>query len=283
DEQLPRHGCGQLRDAKFQILMPGVEHDEKAFIDVALAARGVELAGGAAQDIADAARHWIPPILDGRFLALRRDPADVLEAGFRNRLAAEEARPREDAMAAAQIDEETHEIAELLVLRTDAQPVGPRDIVVLAVSVVVAALRAADLVAREQHRNTQRQQQGGEQIALLLVAKRRDRRIVGRPLGPAVPAEITVVAVAIALAIGLVVLLVVRDEIGQREAVMGGDEIHARPGPPAAMRKDVRRAGEARGEIGDDALVALPEAAHRVTVLRVPFRPTRREATELVA
>ena len=55
-------------------------------------------------------------------------------------------------------------------------PVEPGDLVVLAVGVVVAALGAADLVAAEQHRHALRQEQRGEEVALLPRAQRDDRR-----------------------------------------------------------------------------------------------------------
>ena len=72
------------------------------------------------------------------------------------------------------------------------RPVEPGDLVVLAVGVVVAALRAAHLVAVEQHRHPLRQQQGGQQVALLAGPQRQDVRIVGRALDAAVPRPVVV-------------------------------------------------------------------------------------------
>ena len=101
-----------------------------------------------------------------------------------------------------------------------------RDLVVLAVGVVVAALGAAQLVAGVEHRHAGRQQQGAEQVA--------DRparaapaivRVVGRALDAVVPRPVVVAAVAVALAVGLVVLVVVRRQVGEREAVVRGDEV----------------------------------------------------------
>jgi hypothetical protein len=51
--------------------------------------------------------------------------------------------------------------------------------------------------------------------------------IDGLALGAAIPGEVVVGAVAVVLAVGLVVLAVVGDEIGEREAVVGGDEVDA--------------------------------------------------------
>jgi hypothetical protein len=49
--------------------------------------------------------------------------------------------------------------------------------------------------------------------------------IVARTLGAAVPTDVVVVTVAVVLAVGTLCLLVERDEIGEREAVVAGDEV----------------------------------------------------------
>src|SRR5690349_14802641 len=108
-------------------------------------------------------------------------------------------------MATAEIYKIADETAEILVFGPDMLPIKPRDIVVLAISIVVAALRPADFVSSEQHRNTERQQQGGEQVALLAVAQGNNVRIGGRSLDPVIRAVVAVASVAVVLAIGLVV------------------------------------------------------------------------------
>ena len=55
-----------------------------------------------------------------------------------------------------------------------------------------------------------------------------DLAVVGRALDAAVPGPVVALAVVAALAVGLVVLLVVGDEVAQREAVVGGDEVDRR-------------------------------------------------------
>ena len=94
-------------------------------------------------------------------------------------------------------------------------PVEPRELVVLAPRVVVAVLRAAQLVAAEQHRHALREQQRRQEVALLARAQRVDRGIVGRPFDAAVPRAVVVGAVVVVLAVRLVVLVVVRDEIAR--------------------------------------------------------------------
>ena len=161
-------------------------------------------------------------------------------------------------------------------------PVEPGELVVLAPRVVVAVLRAAELVAPEQHRHALREQQRRQEVAHLPQPQLADLRIVRRPLDAVVPRAVVVAAVVVALAVRLVVLLVVRDEVAQREAVVCGDEVDRRERAAAVGRVEVGRAGEARDEVGH-VLLAAPEVAHRVAVDPVPLRPEHREVADLVA
>ena len=71
------------------------------------------------------------------------------------------------------------------------------------------------------------------------VAQIEDRRIVARSLDATIPAEIGVVPVAIVLAVRLVMLFVVADEVLQRETVMRGDEVDARPRTATAIAENI--------------------------------------------
>src|SRR5262249_61774323 len=66
-------------------------------------------------------------------------------------------------------------------------PVEPGELVVLAVGVVVAALRAPELVAAAEHRHALRQRQRRDEVALLPLAQLLDAPIVGLALDAAVP------------------------------------------------------------------------------------------------
>jgi hypothetical protein len=99
-------------------------------------------------------------------------------------------------------------------VRADALPVEPGDVVVLAIGVVVAALGPAEFVAAEQHGRAARQQQDGQHVAHLHQPHGADLRIVGRPLDAVIGRKIVAMAVAVVLAVRLVVLVVVGDEIG---------------------------------------------------------------------
>ncbi|MNV96633.1 hypothetical protein D3C71_1916600 [compost metagenome] len=79
------------------------------------------------------------------------------------------------------------------------------------------------------------EEQRGEKIALLPVAHGIDAFVLGRPLGAVIVRPVVVMTVVIVLAVGLVVLLVIGDEVVQREPVMSRDEVDARPRPAAAL------------------------------------------------
>ena len=69
---------------------------------------------------------------------------------------------------------------------------------------------------------------GGEKIASKLPPRGNDAGIVGRTFDAAIHAQIEVGPVAIVFAVGFVVLALVADKIGKREAVMHGDVVDAR-------------------------------------------------------
>src|ERR1700761_7106335 len=114
---------------------------------------------------------------------------------------------------------------EVVAFAAEIFPTDPADLAVLAISIVVAVLRVADLVAGPQQRHALCEKQTGELVLAQLAAQRDDSGIVGRAFDPAIVAVIVVGAVAIVFAVGFVVLLVVCEQIGQREAVMDGDVV----------------------------------------------------------
>src|SRR5689334_1045812 len=127
---------------------------------------------------------------------------------------------------AANRDQPANKVEQILLAIVEL-PVQPGYFVVLAVSVVVAALRVTDFVAGQQHGNTLREKQSREKSSLFLFAKVHDLRIISRAFGAAIPTVVVVRAVAVFFAVGLVVLVVVRHQIVEREAIMARDEIDA--------------------------------------------------------
>src|SRR5581483_3858950 len=127
-------------------------------------------------------------------------------------------------------------------------PVEPARLVVLAIGVVVAPLRAAELVAGEKHRHALGEKERREQVARLPCPQFENVGAVGRAFDAAVPAAVVRVAVAVLLAVGLVVLLVVAGEVAKREAVVGADVVDARRRAAAAGGEEIARARKPRRE-----------------------------------
>ncbi len=181
-------------------------------------------------------------------------------------------------MAAPELDERAHEGKQL---RIGPRPIEPGQLIVLRIGVVVALLAAAELIAGREHERSARQEQARQQRAQVTRPRGLDGLIRAFAFGAVVPGEIVVGAVAIGLAIRVIVLASMGNEIAQGEAVMGRKEIHAiRWRSPA---ENVGRAGEPRRQRSHHAAVAAPEAPCIVTIAVVPFEPMPGELTETVA
>ncbi len=151
-------------------------------------------------------------------------------------------------------------------------PIQPGDFIVLAIGVVVAPLRSPDLIPARQHRDAPGQEQRGQQISFLLLAAVVDLRIVGWAFDAVVVAVIVVGAVAIVFHVGLVVFVIVADQILQSKSVVAGDVIDACAGR-AGVWKKVRTAAESLYQVFPLAGVSAPEFPDGFAELIVPDRP----------
>ena len=123
-------------------------------------------------------------------------------------------------------------------------PIEPAQLAVLAVCVVIAVLGSPDLVAAEEHGHALGEEQGREHVPFHAVPGTLDPHLVRGSLDAPVRAVVCVRAVVVLLGVGLIVPLLVADQVGEREAVVAGYEVDAGIGTPAAWRVDVARAGE---------------------------------------
>src|SRR5882724_8863188 len=162
-------------------------------------------------------------------------------------------------------------------------PIDPGNLVVLAVGVVVAALRAPEFVAGLQHGHALRKEQRRQYVAQLPLSQLDDGGIVRKALDSAIPAQIVVVTIGVGIEIGFVMSLTVGNQIAEREAVMCRRKIDAGGGLAAVVSEHVAGTGESLGELADFPAVAPPERSNRVPVAVVPLRPARGKSTELIA
>src|SRR5258708_10103056 len=215
--------------------------------------------GAAVEEEADRGRGPRVPVVVSHLLAVGLAPAEIHRTP--DGAALEPAAPPQHGMLAPQRDEAAGEVEQIVV---DAVPVVPGDLDGLAVGVVVTALGAAGLVPAEQHRDSLREQQRGEQVALLPVPQRDDGLVVGLALDTAVPGPVVALAVGPALPVGLVVLLVVGDQVAQGKAVVGGDEADAGPRVARLGPAKVAPARHPVRDLPDRGGLAPPEIARRV-------------------
>src|SRR6516162_806173 len=169
-------------------------------------------------------------------------------------------------------NEQCHEPMHIGVLR-DQGPVKPAGLVVLAVGVVVATLGAPHFIAHLNHGQAQREQGYRKQVLHLAISQLLHCRIVRWALDATVPASVVVRAVAVVLAVRLVVLLVVRDEIVERKAVVTSHKVHALLRLALLMTVNLRAAYKPVGKARHGTLLAAEEATHIIAELAVPLPP----------
>src|SRR5699024_2698256 len=229
-----------------------------------------------------------PGVGGGPRLGVHRYPAG-LEPGDVRQLgqvvgsgggAVEETTPPQHRMVGTEGDQLPGEGQQWLV---QVLPVDPGQLVVLGVDVVVALLGAAHLVPVGEHRHPLGDHQRGEEVALLASAQAQDVLVVGGAFGAAVPGPVVALPVPVVLTVGLVVLLVVGDQVGEGEPVVGGDEVDRGDRGASGAFVQVGGSGQPAGELAEGGGLTAPEVAHGVPVLAVPLGPQRREPAHLVA
>jgi len=130
----------------------------------------------------------VRPVLVAHVFTGRGEPGDVAEVALTPVVgsAGEEASAAKDRVLAPQPGQSLREGDQRLLVGVQV-PVDPGRLVVLAVDVVVAVLRTAQLVAVGNHRDALREHQGGEDVALLALAQLEHLGVVGLALDTAVP------------------------------------------------------------------------------------------------
>ena len=151
----------------------------------------------------------------------------------------------------------------------------------LAVGVVVSMLAAQAFVTEEKKGDTLRTNHSGEKISHLPESKLDDVGVVGGAFRAVIAGEVVGVSVTVVLAVGEVVLVVVADEIIQRETIMRRDHVDARIRSAMIVGKDALAPGDAGGKFSQH-IVAPPEAPHSVAKFSVQFAPVGGKISDLV-
>src|SRR4029077_3079261 len=147
----------------------------------------------------------------------------------------------------------------------------------------VSSLRPAKLIARKQHRCPLRKQQDGGKVLDLAQSQGIDLLVLCRTLYSMVGAEGVIRSIPVTFAVRKVVLLIVGNEIVEREAIMAGHEIDALIGRTCEMLIEIGAAGNSGGNRADHPCVAADESPEVVAIAAVPFSPSfPRKASDLI-
>jgi len=98
-------------------------------------------------------------------------------------------------------------------------------------------------------------------------------RFGGLTFDTAVPAQVLVSAVAIVLAVSQVVLVIVADQIPERESVMTGYKINAAGRQAMFVGIKIAATGETGCDLAYQATVAAHEAPDYIAIAAIPLRP----------
>src|SRR5204863_7764522 len=146
--RLPRESRLVRGQYEAQRLPVRIDQQQQGVVDQRLA-MSVELVEGVAgQPEAEGACQWIGPVLFRHLLAVRTEPGEVLHFRAANAAAVEELAAAELRMMLAKPDDLLRELEHVSRVRLEV-PIHPGQLVVLAVRIVVALLRAVQLVAVE--------------------------------------------------------------------------------------------------------------------------------------
>src|ERR1700756_4672594 len=165
----------------------------------------------------------------------------------------------------------------------DQPPIKPSGLVVLAIGVVITTLCASNLVTHQNHRQTQREHRHGQKVLHLPVSYLFNVGIIRWAFDTPVPASVVVRAILAGFTVQLVVLLIVRDKVVEREAVVTCHEVHTLIGLTFFVAVDLWTADQSVGKIGYRSVVPTKKAADIIAEPPVPLPPTvADEAADLV-
>src|SRR5262249_15981719 len=147
------------------------------------------------------------------------------------------------------------------------------DLVVLAVGIVVPPLAVPNLIAHQDHGDSQRHQRDRQEVLHLAVAQRFHAGVVGWAFHATVPAPIVIGPLPVCLAVGLVVLLVVGDEVVEGEAVVTRHEVDTLFRLPFFVTVDLGAADQPVGRPAQRPGYGAEEVAYIIPEGAVPLLP----------
>src|SRR5215471_6832971 len=153
------------------------------------------------------------------------------------------------------------------------RPIEPAGFVVLAIGVVVPKLCSPHFVTHEKHGHTKGKHRHGQKVFYLPVSELLHAGVIGRTFNAAVPTSIVVRPVAVVFAICFVVLVIIRDEVVEREPVMARNKINALLGLTFFMTVNCGAAKQSVGKVSDRMVFPAKKTPDIVSKPPVPLLP----------
>ena len=163
--------------------------------------------------------------------------------GFEPRL--EKVAPSKNRLGLAQLDYFPREI-EQCALFGGQIPIEPGNRRILTISVIVSVLGLPEFITGQEHRHPLRKKQRGQKIPLLPRTHGANAGIIGRALHATIPTLVVVRPIAVLLAVGFVMLVIVTDQVPQGETIVRGHEVQARAWTTAIVRVKIAAARQPR-------------------------------------
>src|SRR5439155_25411962 len=160
--------------------------------------------------------------------------------------------------------------------------VEPTRFVVLAVGVVIAALRAPHFVAHGYHGHTQGERRHGQEVLHLAIPQLLDGGVLGRAFRAAIPALVIIGAVAIVFAVCLIVFVVVGDEVVERETIVTRHEVDTLLRLALLVPVDLGAADNAVRDAAQRSWFAAEEIAEVVATAALTLLPASASASAIL-
>src|SRR6202035_4052520 len=222
-DHFPSDFFAARQDESKRLVVSVEEQQESVGVD-GFSLRIADIVGGSANHRAETFAVSVFPILVVHLGSRRIEPHDIFYFQSADSSDLKIFRTAKDRMLSPETDELFSEIEKAFGLLVPA-PIEPVERIILTIGIVVSQLGPGEFVPGIDHRYSLRQKQSSHQIAPLPSAESIYFRFVRRAFGPAVPGIIIVVPVPVFFAVRLVVLVVVRNQVVQREAIVGGNKL----------------------------------------------------------
>ena len=181
--------------------------------------------------------------------------------------------PTQTVVPFAKGNQQTGETQHIFVL-VSKFPVNPANLIVLAIGIIIAFLGSVELISTQNHRHSLTQEQSCHVIFHMLKALEIDHLIVAGTFMTKIHRIIVILSVAVVLAVILIMLLIVGDQVIQGKTIMGSDKVDTMVWTTTGVLIEVFRTAKTAGEITNQTFSAFPKKSYLVTIISVPLGPT---------